>query len=179
MDEETISPEQVSCSREIGDDPAELAAVAAEVVAGKPIVNARIKNLRALIEAVQQHPGAKLAPPSEERDEKWRPLYSGSEDVLTTLEITGGEILEADCDSLDCRIGLVISASFADYARFSQASFADAAWFEGARRGLARRGLRRRGLGARRGSRRRALQARRGSTRQSLRAGRGSKRRSL
>lgn len=67
------------------------------------------------------HPDAKLAPPREERDEKWRSL-SIFDDALTTLKITGGEILEANCHSLDCRIGLGISASFADCARFRKNS---------------------------------------------------------
>ena len=72
---------------EIGDDPAELADIAERVVRGETIRNARIKSLRKLIEAVQAHPNAKLAPERYQRPADWSPPDNESEDALTHLII--------------------------------------------------------------------------------------------
>ena len=65
--------QEIRIDGEIGDDVTELDAVAARVVAGEIIKDARIKSLRALIEAVERHPGAKLAPLYHQRDKSWTP----------------------------------------------------------------------------------------------------------
>ncbi len=117
--------EEFRIDGEIGDDPAELDAVAAEVVRGCSICYSRIKSLRALIEAVQRHPGARLAlrreAPEEER---------GPSEALTALRIHGGELLDAECRSVDIRVTLTLTIRFAGDASFEDARFAGDASFD-------------------------------------------------
>ncbi len=138
------SLEEVRIHGEIGDDPKELAAVADAVVRGCSICYARITSLRALIEAVQQHPDAKLTPPNEERGDDWEPPsderehYSttgsdGSPDALTHLRIYAGEILDADCQSLDIRVTFGLKTRFATDATFHETRFDGAASFNDTR----------------------------------------------
>lgn len=108
---------------EIGDDPAALDELADAVVRGCSIRYARIQSLRRLIETVQRHPGAKLAPPREERGEDWKPPPRNSPDALTILCVRGGEIVAAGCESLDVRISLEISTRFGKEAEFVRTSF--------------------------------------------------------
>lgn len=124
------SLEEVRIHGEIGDDPDELAAVADAVVRGCSICYARITSLRKLIEAVQEHPDAKLAPPHEERGEGWTPPRGWSPDALTELEICAGEIADdGGYRSLDVRFKLVVRTHFAGDASFDRAQFAGGAWF--------------------------------------------------
>ena len=127
------SLEEVRIYGEIGDDPAELETVADAVARGCSICYARIKSLRALVEAVQRRPGTNLAPPREERPEEWTPPDGDSSDEsLTALRIYGGEILDGDCGSLDIRVTLALATRFAGDASFEEASFAGDASFDGA-----------------------------------------------
>lgn len=123
------SLEEVRIHGEIGDDPAELDALADAVVRGCSICYARIKSLRALIEAVQRHPHAVLAPAREERSEDWRPPARRGHKALTELRVFAGEVEDADCRSLDIRVRLTVTSRFAGAASFGEASFGGDAWF--------------------------------------------------
>ncbi len=109
---------------EIGDDPAELDAVADAVVRGCSICYSRIKSLGALIEAVQRHADATLALPPEAPEEERGPL-----EALTALRIYGGELLLAECRSVDIRVRLTLATRFAGDASFEDATFAGDASF--------------------------------------------------
>jgi len=124
--------DEVPIDRHIGDDPAELWNVADEVVHRKVITNAEIKSLRKLIEAVEAHPDARLAPPRDQRPADWKPPPAGAPEPLTCLQIEGGVIRYGDCQALDVRLTLRCSARFEGHARFDGASFAGKARFDGA-----------------------------------------------
>lgn len=108
----------------IGTDPEELKHWAAHVVAGNPIEHMEIADLRALIEAVQEHPEARLVPERGESDEEI--------DELTRLEISGGRVLSVECQGLQIRVSLVAETAFAQRAHFAHASFLGGASFENA-----------------------------------------------
>jgi hypothetical protein len=124
LNEPPNSLKEVRVDVEIGDDPAELDAIADAVVRGCSIRYARITSLRGLIEAVQRHEQAKLAPPHEERGEKWKPPSQVSSDALTKLSIFGGEIVDDGVYwELDIRVTLKLRTHFDGVAAFSGTHF--------------------------------------------------------
>ena len=118
----------------IGTDPEELKRWADAVVdRGETIEDMEIEDLRALIEAVQSYPNAKLAPP-------WKPgdptLSRENRKELTVLRISGGRVhLKASRtrpEPLAIRVTFHARCLFAGDARFEGAAFAGDARFEGA-----------------------------------------------
>jgi len=107
----------------IGDDPESLNEIADAVVRGCSICYARVVSLRELIDAVQRHPDARLAPPVAIGDDDRTPPLASSVDTLSHLCIYGGVIDKVDCDNADVRIELTLSSlieSRTDEARFDQ-----------------------------------------------------------
>lgn len=114
----------------ISDDPTELDAIADAVVRGCSIRYARITSLRGLIDAIQRHPGAKLAPPAEESGEDWKPLATDSSNSITRLAVYGGEVTDnGNYEQLDIRISLVLRIHFCGVASFDGVRFGGDAWF--------------------------------------------------
>lgn len=103
----------------IGTDPEELKHWAAHVVAGNPIEHMEIADLRALIEAVQKHPGAKLAP------------ADAMPGVATAIVIREGRVRVCDCGSLDIQAGLFVTTMFQGNTSFQSAFFGQAVSFLG------------------------------------------------
>ncbi|TVQ54245.1 MAG: pentapeptide repeat-containing protein [Phycisphaerales bacterium] len=125
------SLEEVRVDAEISDDPAALKEIADAVVRGCSIRYARIKSLRGLINAVQAHSHAKLAPPAAERGKSWKPPNKDSPDALTHLAIYGGEIDDdGDYQRLDIRFTLTLRIRFAGIARFDRTHFGEDAGFD-------------------------------------------------
>jgi hypothetical protein len=138
------TPESPLIYGEIGDDPAELAALAEAIVVvppeydltrsgmalfphGASITHARIKDLRKLVEAVQSHPSCRVPRRQVDGTENHPPNQT-----RTRLKIHQGEVVVADLRSLDIVASLSLSPHFAGTARFDRARFAGDAWFVGA-----------------------------------------------
>ena len=107
----------------------ELEALADAIVRNGTVIERKtVPDLRQLIEAVQSaaenSPGARLAPPREQRGDDWKPPYQ-----FIALEIRGGEIADARCTGLDIRVVLVIESTFTGAADFDKTSFARHAIF--------------------------------------------------
>ncbi len=119
-------PDDIRIDGKIGTDPDELKRWADHVVAGKPIEHMEIADLRALIEAVQAHPGAKLAPERERGELQQTEVNLAT---LTQLEIEGGVVLGSDYRALDLRITLHASTIFREGATFRGATLRGDAWF--------------------------------------------------
>lgn len=136
----TPKPDEIRIDGKIGTDPEELKRWANHVVAGKPIEHMEIADLRALIEAVQAHPEAKLAPmrgegASQENEQECGPV--------ACLDVRVGRVLRSDLSGLCIRIRLTIATTLHADASFAGATFEDRAsldgttfrhwaWFDGA-----------------------------------------------
>lgn len=123
-DETPNSLNEVRIDAEIGDDPAELAALADAVVRGCSIVHARIHSLRKLIEAVQEHSGARLAPQYKERRRNWAPPELGTPESLTIIRISNADVLDGNFQSLDIRVALKLTVRFVNAVGFQGTKFA-------------------------------------------------------
>lgn len=113
----------------IDTDKKDLRALAGAIVRGASIAHAEIADLRALIEAVQEHPNVTLCPPKAKDTEA---ISDANEVEPTRLVIHAGCIDICDCSELDIRVRLTAATSFGDEATFREATFGERASFDGA-----------------------------------------------
>ncbi len=120
--------EDIRIDGRIGTDPEELKRWADHVVAGRPIQFMEIMDLRALIEAVQAHPDARLAPvpPSGNK------ASIGEESTdLTELGVLACRVMSCKCQSLAVRLRFrASSTTFHREAHFVCTSFLARASFD-------------------------------------------------
>ena len=121
--------DEIRIDGKIGTDPEELKRWAAHVVAGKPIEHMEIADLRALIEAIQAHPAATLAPPMT-RD---APIAQWHGQNHTVLDVRGGRVLKCACQELNVRVVLRIRTTFAMTVELDRSVFSARASFHGTR----------------------------------------------
>jgi hypothetical protein len=123
----------------IGTDPDHLRQVAEAIVdREEAIEDMEVENLRALIDAVQAHPRARLASDRKEGEPARSPKDC---EQYTTLRIVRGAIRTEDCD-IPIRVNLLFDraafqgdawfggAAFQGGARFDRAAFQGDAWFD-------------------------------------------------
>jgi len=116
-------------------DPGEIPALANAIVRGASLTHCIIPDLRALIDAVQAHPDAKLARAEEDADGFLRRTgvfdRSGNEveGDPTSVNLRGCVVESCDLSDLDSGVTLEARCRFAGDARFAGARFAEDALF--------------------------------------------------
>jgi len=111
---------------EISADPTELRELADAIIRGASIANARIENVRAVIDALHEHQDS-IRSPSRAKDDL-TPATQAPERAAQ-LTIRGGEILHCDCRSLEIRVIIDIASMFTMPALFDDAVFESDASF--------------------------------------------------
>lgn len=121
-------PDDIRIDGKIGTDPEELKHWADHVVAGKPIEHMEIADLRALIEAVQAHPEARLTTPWP-RDTS--PPQDHREHGPTCMHICGGIVRSRGHRLMDVRIAVDVNSVFTASVIFVATHFGAPASFRG------------------------------------------------